>query len=771
MRIAIVTRGDLYPTNHGAAVKIVRTAEALSRLGATVCVITEDRDAYLRYIEGRVETVPYGERFRASQDWPGMSQAGRWAERICTWVGYPSEEFFLYRAQFDPAWWARVLYVGRAENIDVFQAEFPGYGLACWMAARILGGQSSIVQHNVEWDRLQDVSGMSAEEVRRIKSMEQFALGLVDEIIAVSAEDRDRMVAAGIDAARVTVIPHGVDTWRYARATGEGIRSRYGIGAKAPLLFFHGTLHYWPNTEAVRFIAEQLLPRLLEKKPDLRVVIAGVNPPTYYRHEAIVFPGAVEDVPAHVVAADLCLCPVRSGGGTRMKILEYFAGGKACVSTPKGAEGIRYKAGRELVEADNADAFAGEVLRLLDDANARERIGTAAQRFSRFYDWTAVCQRYLDLYDGQHRGTDYNRDALAALEAKKAPPVALEPAVVGPRVDRHLPEREVSKPLTLLLLVNRGCNLKCSFCDLWDNPQEMPWASAVALLDQAAAIGTKTLVITGGEPFLYKPLFDLVAAAKARGMGVNITTNGTLIQKRWEDLVGSGLDSLSISIDGKQATHEQLRGQKGCYNRAMKGLEAVRAQGGIDLSIYMVVTRENVDEISAVFDLAQEKGVGFDFWPVNDAEEHYLRTETERKAYRRAVEHVAAQDPAVADRIAFYEAGLTYHASGLGAVRCLGLVDQYGVTFTGDLIPCCVWGKDGLVVGNVFETPLAELWESDKVQRARQHLWGTGCTEGCFNHSLYELLVSTGEPFSDWKSGTAARTTNESSRRSSPSAK
>ena len=770
MRIAIVTRGDLYPTNHGAAVKIVRTAEALSRLGATVCVVTEDREAYLRYTEGRVETVPYGERFRASQEWPGMSRAGRWAERMCTWVGYPSEEFFLYRAQFDPAWWSRVLYVGRAEEIDVFQAEFPGYGLACWMAARILGGRSSIVQHNVEWDRLQDVSGMSTEEVRRIKSLERFALSRVDEIIAVSADDRDRMVAAGIELDRITVIPHGVDTWRYVRASGEGIRSRYGIDESAPLLFFHGTLHYWPNTEAVRSIAEDLLPRLLEKKPDLRIVIAGVNPPTYYRHDAIVFPGSVDDVPAHVAAADLTICPVNSGGGTRMKILEYFAGGKACVSTPKGAEGIRYVSGRELVEAASPGAFAAEVLRLLDDSEAREAIGDAARRFARFYDWSAVCQRYLDLYEGQNRGTDYNHEALAALEAGEVPPEVLDPGE-GPRADGHLPSRVVSKPLTLLLLVNRGCNLKCSFCDLWDNPQEMPWDKAVALLDQAAAIGTKTLVITGGEPFLYKPLFDLVAAAKARGMGVNITTNGTLIQKRWKELVDSGVDSLSVSIDGTRPTHEKLRGQRGCYNRAMKGLDAVRELGGIGLSIYTVVTRENVEEIPAVFDLAQEKGVGFDFWPVNDAEEHYLRTETERQAYRRAVDHVAARDPEVAERVEFYEAGLAYHATGLGRVRCLGLVDQYGVTFTGDLIPCCVWGKDGLVVGNVFETPLLELWQSKKVQAARGHLWEAGCQEGCFNHSLYELLVSTGEPFQVEAERKLAPNRFESSRRPSTRAK
>ena len=65
MRICIVTRGDLFPTDHGAAVKIVRTAESLSREGAPTCIVTDDRDHYLRYIDGECEQVPYPPRFRA----------------------------------------------------------------------------------------------------------------------------------------------------------------------------------------------------------------------------------------------------------------------------------------------------------------------------------------------------------------------------------------------------------------------------------------------------------------------------------------------------------------------------------------------------------------------------------------------------------------------------------------------------------------------------------------------------------------------------------
>jgi MoaA/NifB/PqqE/SkfB family radical SAM enzyme/glycosyltransferase involved in cell wall biosynthesis len=747
VNIALVTRGDLFPTNHGAAVKIVRTAEYLSLLGATVCVVTDDRDHYWRYERGGRSQIAYSARFRAAQEWPGVRHGVRWAERLCRAAGYPEEELFLYRAQFDPQWWARVLYVGRRESIDVFQAEFPGYGLSCWLAAKALGAQSSIVQHNVEWDRLQDVLGLTAEEVRHVRRLELWALEHVDHVIAVSDEDKQRMVDGGIDAGRITVIPHGVDTLRYRVPTGQQLRYGLGLRPEQPLLFFHGTLHYWPNTQAVRFIAEELMPRLVERVPGVHAVIAGLSPPTYYAHPAITFTGPVAELPPWIHAADLTLCPVPSGGGTRMKILEYFAAGKACVAFSKGAEGIRAQDGVEISLQDDPQGFADEVVRLLQDGAARDQMGHAARELVDWYDWTTVARRNLELYQGQGQGADYNADVRARRARGERPEPAQAVPVEAGGIDAHLPLREPSKPRTLLLLVNRGCNLRCTFCDLWDRPQNMPLDRILALLDEAQAIDTKTLVLTGGEPFMHPDLFTVVRHAKDRGMAVNITTNGTLIQKRWDELVASGVDSLSVSLDGLKDTHEALRGQTGCFTRTMKGVRTLRADSGIGLSVYFVVTNKNVDELVPVYELSQELGANFDFWPVNDAPDLYLTTPAHRAAYRDAVAHIAAREPAMATRQLFDAEGLAYHQGQVDTVRCLGLIDQYGVTYEGDLLPCCVWEGEQLKVGNVFETPLRELWVRPDVQAFRERMHSDGCAAGCFNHSLYEFTRSTGQSF------------------------
>ena len=178
MRICILTRGDLFPTDHGAAVKIVRTAEALSRIHGVCCVVTDDREAYLRFEHGRHRRVAYPAKTRAAEEWPMVSRAGRWAERVLGRLGYPIEEHFLYRPMLDPAWWMRAVAVGELEDIDVFQAEFPGYGVAALMAARFSDGAlASVVQHNVEWDRLAEFG----HDVEYIKRIEQWVLEQVDE--------------------------------------------------------------------------------------------------------------------------------------------------------------------------------------------------------------------------------------------------------------------------------------------------------------------------------------------------------------------------------------------------------------------------------------------------------------------------------------------------------------------------------------------------------------------------------------------------------------
>jgi len=558
--------------------------------------------------------------------------------------------------------------------------------------------------------------------------MEMRALRSVDHVIAVSAEDRRKLTANGLCPEKITVIPLGVDVGDFETAEGNGgmIRGRYGISETATVLFFHGTLHYWPNAEAVRFIADQLIP-VLGEGGEFVFMIVGMSPPEHLSRPGIIFTGPVDDLADHIDAADICICPLFAGGGTRLKLLEYLAAGKPTLSTAKGAEGIVHHGAIRMAETPD------EMVEVISDWAARpmeaRRFGLAGRRFAKQYDWSSVTRHYIDLYRGVGAGEDFS-------------------AFAKP-LDSHLPLRRPSKPLTLLLLINRGCNLRCGFCDLWDDPDQMSLIQAEVLFDQAVEIGVETIVITGGEPTMHRDWASIVRAAKRRGLTVNMTTNGVLLEKKWGSLVKIGLDSLSFSIDGLASTHDRIRGMEGAFDKTISALKRALSETELHCSVYFTATRENVGELKSVFDLVKSLGADFDFWPVNDAPDLAILSEADVAAWKEAVSHISSRSPNVSSRRLFYDNAIGYHAGEFAgkSLRCLGFIDQLGVKSDGSWIPCCVWGGDGLVVGNVFETPLPLLWRSDAVQRARRGLYEDGCDVGCYNHSLYEFTESTGESF------------------------
>ena len=734
MNVAIITRSDLFPATHGAAVKIVQTARWMSFLsGGSVCVITDDRDHYWVVEQGHFRKKEYPPRARAAQEWAMVRFSERCARQICRRIGYPQEEFFLYIAQFDMAWWLRVVAVGCLERIDVFQAEFPGYGIAAAVAAHllnlqrvVLGGtlaRSVIVQHNVEWDRLEEFG----HDVKKVRQQEIRALNCVDDIIAVSVEDKRRMLEAGIEAEKITVIPHGVDVDSFG-FRGEEVRKKYNLG-QDPVIFFHGTLHYWPNTEAVRFMVTELLPELLKEFPNLKMMISGMNPPLYYSHASVIFTEAVDDLPAHIDAADLCVCPIFAGGGTRLKLLEYCAASKRVVSTIKGAEGIPEVSNIVRVDECEPDFFEQFKEAVLCELRNRPRFkDDQGLLFAKRLSWERVVERYLELYRGIGRGKNHISDML-----DKTQDVVLSP------------QRIPSKPLTMLLLLNEGCNLRCTFCDLWENFINMDVAKLEPILQSAQKIGTKVLVLTGGEPMLHPQWDSVVAKASSLGMSVNMTTNGTLVEKQWERVVKSQLTSISVSLDGLESTHDELRKQKGAWKKTVSALNRLKEQTDFDLSVYFVATNRNVFELIEVYEAVRAMGVSFDFWPVNDAPDLYMKTEKEKKAWRDAVDWISKREEGVAQRLPFYTSSLRYHSGELDSLplRCLGFVDQYGVKHDGSFLPCCVWGEELLSAANLFEEDLEDVWTSSSLAKKRSDLLNRGCLVGCYNHSLYEFEEST----------------------------
>ncbi|MBX9601895.1 MAG: glycosyltransferase family 4 protein [Bryobacteraceae bacterium] len=160
---------------------------------------------------------------------------------------------------------------------------------------------------------------------------------------------------------------------------------------------FSGNLGYHPNVDAVRFFRREIWPLLRGAHPGLRWNIIGKNP-GYVRPEAASDPrirltGPVPDALEALASAKVCVVPLRSGSGTRFKILEAWAAGRAVVSTPLGAEGLGATSGRELLLAQDPASFAAAVSRLLASPGLRREIAEAGRRlYCERYTWPAAWQ-------------------------------------------------------------------------------------------------------------------------------------------------------------------------------------------------------------------------------------------------------------------------------------------------------------------------------------------------------------------------------------------
>lgn len=229
-----------------------------------------------------------------------------------------------------------------------------------------------------------------------VRSWERRVARRVDHLFVCSELDRDQFVTQhGVLPCRITVVPNGVHIPSASLAAPPLPAPWPGELEGHGVLFFMGTLRYQPNARALAFLNDTVLPALEQKRPGFfRLVVCGGERPSGTWHPALRFAGKVTDdlLQALMARAHFCLAPIFTGSGTRLKILEYMAAGKAVVSTPKGMEGLEAEPDRDLVVAE-PDAFADAILALANSPEKARALGEAGARLIRErYDWRTRSQ-------------------------------------------------------------------------------------------------------------------------------------------------------------------------------------------------------------------------------------------------------------------------------------------------------------------------------------------------------------------------------------------
>lgn len=187
------------------------------------------------------------------------------------------------------------------------------------------------------------------------------------------------------DASHVHVVPNGANPHRECDGRMED---------PATMLFV-GNLAHFPNIDAVSYFWDAIWPDIQHRHDDARFIVAGRSAPlelqALHDGERCIVTGPVPDLAPIYERASLVIVPMRLGSGTRIKVLEALAHGKAVVSTSIGVEGLDLRSGVDVVVADERDAFAQACSRLLADRGERRRLGEAGRkRVLDRYGWDKV---------------------------------------------------------------------------------------------------------------------------------------------------------------------------------------------------------------------------------------------------------------------------------------------------------------------------------------------------------------------------------------------
>ena len=254
------------------------------------------------------------------------------------------------------------------DRIDILQLE---YTSLIQYAGRFERLASVIFEHDIYFQSLSRglaqkkgiVLAKASAEYLRALHYELTHLPDCDQVQVCTRENRE-FLASFLPRATTRIqegLRAGIHVSQFAFHSG---------GRQPGSMLFVGSFRHTPNVEAIKWFMDHVLPRILERRPDARLVVAGSDPPPRglfaKAARAVELLGFVEDIRTELACREVFVCPILSGSGVRVKLLEAFASGIPVVSTAVGAEGLARTDGEFCALADDPAAFADKVLQILN---------------------------------------------------------------------------------------------------------------------------------------------------------------------------------------------------------------------------------------------------------------------------------------------------------------------------------------------------------------------------------------------------------------------
>jgi len=240
---------------------------------------------------------------------------------------------------------------------------------------------------------------MTRFELTRTRRTEGDLACRFDQILVTSPSDRDALlglVPVDKSPSEISVLPNGVDLEYFYPSTE--------IQRDAETIVFSGKMSYHANISMVKYLVEEIMPRIWKLRPAARLYIVGKDPSPAIRqlsqNPSITVTGTVDDIRPFLWRATVSVVPLLYGVGIQNKILEAMATGTPVVTACRALSALQAQPGRDLLAYDDPDRFSEAVLRLIADPSLQHRIGEAAVTYVRTYhNWTSIASQLLNIYE------------------------------------------------------------------------------------------------------------------------------------------------------------------------------------------------------------------------------------------------------------------------------------------------------------------------------------------------------------------------------------
>jgi glycosyltransferase involved in cell wall biosynthesis len=239
---------------------------------------------------------------------------------------------------------------------------------------------------------------MTRFELDRTRLMEGKLIGEFDHVLVTSEMDRNALLdlsSPQTKPAPISILRNGVDL--------QFFHPNPGVHREPDTLVFSGKMSYHANISMVKFLITEIMPRLWERRPSVRLIVVGKDPPADIQKladgERIHVTGTVQDIRPFLWKANAAVVPLVYGAGIQNKILEAMATGTPVVTNSKAIASLSVTTGKQLLIADTADQFAACVLRLIDDQVLRGEVGEAGLQYvTRNHNWAESAQQLVEIY-------------------------------------------------------------------------------------------------------------------------------------------------------------------------------------------------------------------------------------------------------------------------------------------------------------------------------------------------------------------------------------